>query len=69
MRYMVRDYGAGPMRFKYTRVSEEPTDDELRADYNPRLLELQRNQTRDITIPEYSPHSEAHSALLHDLLP
>ena len=61
MRYLVREYEVGPIRFKYTRVSEEQTDDELRArlaDYKERLLESQRKQTRDITILEFTANNQ-----------
>jgi hypothetical protein len=57
VRYLVREYEVGRIRFKYTRVSEEQTDHELRTrleDYKARLEESQRRQLRDITILEFT---------------
>lgn len=57
MRYLVREYEVGQIRFKYTRVTEEQTDEELRArlaDYKARLQESQRKHMRDITIVEFT---------------
>ena len=57
MRYLVREYEIGQIRFKYTRITEEQTDDELRArleDYKSRLIESQRKEMRDITILEFT---------------
>jgi len=57
MRYLVREYEVGQIRFKYTRVTEDQTDVELHArleDYKARLIESQRKQMRDITILEFT---------------
>jgi|GEM_PF-3688518 len=57
MRYLVREYEVGQVRFKYTRVTDDQTDEELRArleDYKARLQESQRKHMRDITILEFT---------------
>jgi hypothetical protein len=57
MRYLVREYEVGRIRFKYTRVSDEQTDEELRArlqDYEQRLLESKRKELRDISVLEFA---------------
>lgn len=61
MRYLVREYEVGLIRFKYTRVTDEQTDEELRArldDYKTRLLESQSKHMRDITILEFTTSNE-----------
>ena len=57
MRYVFREYEVGQIRFTYTRVTEEQTDDELRArleDYRAQLQESQRKHMRDISILEFT---------------
>lgn len=61
MRYLVREYEIGQIRFKYTRATDDQTDEELRArlhDYKERLLQSQRKQMRDITILEFTLNSQ-----------